>query len=175
MNYYDYLNFTKYTIVFVLNLMFLFFIISKANSKFSIFMFCALFYTNAVYLTTDFESLNYIDRISWSAKVDGVIAAVCCSAFIKDKLARAHALLLSFAVLTNSVLILYYADSISYSYYVWLFYDEIIIAIGIAQIMASYDRFMDSFRDLREFLHRFNFVFICNTFAYSRKNKELKQ
>ncbi len=72
-----------------------------------------------------------------------------------DKVAWKQALLLAFAVLCHSMIIYDLTISSSlFSAFFYDFYDELIIMIGLLQMMVSYDGIVSAFSNLQKLLHR---------------------
>lgn len=102
---------------------------------------------------------------------DGITAVILTMFLFFDRLAWKKALILSFAVLCHSMII--YDITISSSLFTVFFYnyyDELIIMIGLAQMMISYDIFIRSLRNIQE--HIFSNFFYNNSVSQSLSIQE---
>lgn len=102
---------------------------------------------------------------------DGITAVILTMFLFFDRLAWKHALTLSFAVLCHSMII--YDITISSSLFTVFFYnyyDELIIMIGLTQMMISYDIFIRSLRNIQE--HIFSNFFYNNSVSQSLSIQE---
>jgi surface polysaccharide O-acyltransferase-like enzyme len=84
---------------------------------------------------------------------DGATALILTMFLLFDKTAWKQALLLAFAVLCHSMVT--YDLSIASSWFTLFFYnyyDELIITVGLLQMMASHDGLIRSFNNLQELL-----------------------
>lgn len=84
---------------------------------------------------------------------DGATALILAMFLAFDKIAWKQALLLAFATLCHIMIIydLTIASSI-FSLFFYSFYDELIITVGILQMMVSYDGFITALGRLQEFI-----------------------
>lgn len=100
------------------------------------------------------ESINlteYIHNRNVSVLWDGATALILSMFLIFDKTAWKQALLLAFATLCHIMIIydLTIASSI-FSLFFYSFYDELIITIGILQMMVSYDGITAALGNIRK-------------------------
>ena len=95
-------------------------------------------------------------------KLDGITAIVLTYLYYKDKLALRMSLLLAFSVLCHTMLIYdltVYSSFVSNLFY--LYYDELIITIGILQMVISSDGITSALRQIRDYISRFSFYSWC--------------
>lgn len=83
---------------------------------------------------------------------DGATALILCMFLKLDKTAWKQALLLAFATLCHIMIILSIKEAHAGFFYTW--YDELIIAVGILQMMVSYDGLINALSNLQELLLR---------------------
>ena len=130
---------------------------SDRNRIHAIIIFLAAFmsylsYSEPQFLTPLSEYIYYVEvSIMW----DGITAFILTMFMLFDRIAVKQALLLIFAVLCHCVLIydLTIASS-ALSNFVYNIYDELIITIGILQMVASYNGFTNAFSNVQEFVFR---------------------
>lgn len=108
-------------------------------------------YDASVILTDSQYSDDLMISISW----DGVSALIMTMFLTYDKKASKQATLLAFAV-TVHIVVLWDQDihSSLISSIVYCWYDELIIAIGLLQMMVSYNGFIRAFSNLQGLLYR---------------------
>ena len=94
---------------------------------------------------------EYIYNRNVSVLWDGATALILSMFLVFDKLAWKQALLLAFATLCHIMIIydLTIASSI-FSLFFYSFYDELIITIGILQMMVSYDGLITALGSIRK-------------------------
>ena len=121
-------------------------------------------------VSTDLASYIYNRNVSvlW----DGATALILSMFLIFDKTAWKQALLLAFATLCHIMIIydLTIASSVI-SLFFYSFYDELIITIGILQMMVSYDGFTAALRSLREHISWVGFHIWRYSKSYSLSKK----
>ena len=83
---------------------------------------------------------------------DGVTALILTMFLCVDKAAWKQALLLAFATLCHIMIILSIKQAHAGFFYTW--YDELIIAVGLFQMMVSYDGFINALSNLQSLLLR---------------------
>jgi len=105
---------------------------------------------------------EYIKDCEISVLWDGVTALILTMFLVFDKNAWKQALLLAFAVLCHSMIIydLTIASSLMSNFF-YSFYDELIILIGLLQIVASLNGYFNALRNVREFILRSRFYCYC--------------
>ncbi len=99
---------------------------------------------------------------------DGVTALVLTKFLMFDKLACKQALLLAFAVLCHTMII--YDLTVQPSFVSSVFYscyDELIIAIGILQMVISSDGISSALRGIRDHILRIRFYSWCYSKGFS--------
>lgn len=106
--------------------------------------------------STDLASYIYNRNVSvlW----DGATALILAMFLIFDKTAWKQSLLLAFATLCHIMIIydLTIASSII-SLFFYNFYDELIITVGILQMMVSYDGVITALRNIRKYIPGISF------------------
>lgn len=124
------------------------------------------------------EYLNaYIQKREFLVQFDAVFSLIISMFLRHDKNAWKQALLLSFATFCH-IMIIYdlsiYSSSFSNLFY--LYYDELIITIGLLQMMVAYAALVDGItnasRTLQALLYRLNVNYnrICkNTLTYKKR------
>ena len=108
-------------------------------------------YDASVILTDEQYSSDLMVSISW----DGVSALIITMFLTYDKKSSKQALLLAFAVTVHTVVLWdqdIHSSLISSMVYYW--YDELIITIGLLQMMVSYNGFINAFSNLQDLLYR---------------------
>ena len=100
---------------------------------------------------------EYIERKEFLIVMNGG-AALILTMFLKlDKVAWKHVLLLCFATLCHIMIILNIKAHHAGFFYNW--YDELIIAVGLLQMMVSHDGLIGAFSNLQELLLRTHHYF----------------
>ena len=123
------------------------------------------------------KNLSFIDVTGVLIYFDALTALILTYFMRKDKLAIKQAMLLSFATFCH-IMIIYdlsiYSSSFSNLFY--LYYDELIITIGLLQMMVAYAALVDGItnapRTLQALLYRLNVNYnrICkNTLTYKKR------
>lgn len=126
------------------------------------------------------DGLSYLDANLFLIKLDGVTAMILSMFILFQKGAIKQAVLLCFAVLFHSMLHLH---SVTDSGTVWILskwfyesYEELIITVGLLQILASYGEFTRSLGNIQSLLLRFVFYFNSSLQNfYMRKDKKGKE
>jgi len=98
---------------------------------------------------------QYISDLMVSISWDGVSALIMTMFLTFDKKASKQAALLAFAVTVHTVVLWdqdIHSSFISSIVYCW--YDELIITIGLLQMMVSYNGFIRAFSNLQGLLYR---------------------
>ena len=98
---------------------------------------------------------EFLRLVNTSILLEGVTAFTLSMVLIFDKLAWKQALLLAFATLCH-IMINYDITIASspFSLFFYSFYDELIITVGILQMMASYNGITTALRSAREHIYR---------------------
>jgi hypothetical protein len=114
------------------------------------------------------ESMNYIDEKGFFIQIDGLAAVILTALYAKDRLALKMSLLLVFSVLCHTMII--YDLSVNSSFvsnifYSW--YDELIIAVGILQMVISSDGITSALRNTQIYILRNSFYIWCYNKSYS--------
>lgn len=122
------------------------------------------------------DPLSYIQSKEILIKYDGAIAIAMTMFLFKDKLALKQSLLLAFAVLCHTM-ILYkltiHSSIISAFFYTW--YDELIIMVGILQMVISRNGLISALRNVREHILRLSFYCWCFIKGFSLfKKREIR-
>jgi hypothetical protein len=120
--------------------------------------------------STDLASYVYNRNVSvlW----DGATALILVMFLVFDKVAWKQALLLAFATLCHIMIILHLTDASSiFSLFFYSFYDELIITVGILQMMVSYDGLITALSRLQEYISRLAF----NSMGYSASTSSSKK
>ncbi len=101
---------------------------------------------------------SYISNREVYTLLDGATALMLTMFLKLDKIAWKQALLLAFATLCHIMIILSIKQAHAGFFYTW--YDELIITIGLLQMMVSYDGLIGALSNLQELLlrtyHHFN-------------------
>lgn len=93
---------------------------------------------------------EYIGKRNFMIKLDGVFALMMSMFLHKDKSAWKHSLLLAFAALCH-IMILLNLKTDSYTFfYTW--YDELIIIVGLLQMVVSRDGITEALRSIQGLL-----------------------
>ena len=120
---------------------------------------------------------SFIEAVKVAMLIDGVTALSMCMVLFFDKSACKHAGLLIFATIVHIVVL--YDLTIASSVFTLLFYnyyDELIITVGIFQMMVSSNGFTTALRNLRGYLSWSNAgVGSVNKSYYVCKQKESTQ
>jgi len=120
--------------------------------------------------------MSYIQERGFLIKLDGLTAVVLTALYIKDKLAFNMSLLLAFSVVCHTMIIcklLLEPSPLSFFFYFW--YDELIMTIGILQMVISSDGITTALRNIREHLLRISFYCWCfNKSISSHKRSEAR-
>ncbi len=120
-----------------------------------IFASCALNVVFPLELATDLKS--YISNRESYIMLDGATALILSMFLNVDKTAWKQALLLAFATLCHIMIILNIKAHHAGFFYNW--YDELIIAVGLLQMMVSHDGLIGAFSNLQELLLRTHHYF----------------
>ena len=122
---------------------------------------------------------QYVKDLTVSIEWDGVTALIMTMFLSFDKKASKQAVLLAFAVSVHTV-VLYeltgqniYFSTISTTIYTW--YDELIITIGLLQMMVSYNGFINAFSSLQRLLYRVVFCGNCLGKSFITREEESKR
>jgi len=103
-------------------------------------------------LGPSFDAASYIEKKEVYILNDGVAALILTMFLYVDKTAWKQALLLAFATLCHIMIILSIKQAHAGFFYTW--YDELIIAVGLLQMMVSYDGFINALSNLQGLLLR---------------------
>jgi len=106
--------------------------------------------------STDLASYVYNRNVSvlW----DGATALILAMFLVFDKVAWKQALLLAFATLCHIMIILQLTEAPSiFSLFFYSFYDELIIIVGILQMMVSHDGLITALGRLQDYIPRLTF------------------
>ena len=122
-------------------------------------------------------NVSFTSSIGVAIYFDALTALILTYFMRKDKLAIKQAMLLSFATICH-IMIIYdlSIQSSSFSNLFYLWYDELIITIGLLQMMVAYAAMVDGItnasRTLQALLYRLNVNYnrICkNTLTYKKR------
>ena len=98
-----------------------------------------------------FSPLSYNETLNTIILIDSAFALSCAMILRLSPSAWKHSLLLCFATFCHCMLLL----SLKYDYvsifYLW--YDELIIMVGLLQMVISYNGFTKAFRNIQGLLH----------------------
>ncbi len=98
---------------------------------------------------------EYIYNRNLSILWDSVTMLILVAFIAFDRVAWKQALLLSFATLCHIMIICHLTIGQSmFSLFFYSYYDELVIMVGILQIMVSYNGFIAALRSIREHLFR---------------------
>lgn len=114
------------------------------------------------------EPMSYIDEKGFFIKLDGLTALILTAFYFMDKLALKMSLLLAFSVLCHTMIIYditIHSSFVSHLFYAW--YDELIITVGILQMVISRDGITSSLRNIREHILRISFYTWCYSKGFS--------
>jgi len=106
--------------------------------------------------------MTYIEERGFLIKIDGLPAIILTALYLKDNLALKMSLLLAFSVLCHTMIIYdltVNSSFVSNLFYAW--YDELIITIGILQMVISSDGITSALRNIREHILRISFYSWC--------------
>lgn len=95
---------------------------------------------------------SFTERKEFLIDLEGVTALILTMFLYVDKTAWKQALLLSFATLCHIMIISSIKQAHAGFFYTW--YDELIIAVGLLQMMVSYDGFIGALSNLQALLLR---------------------
>ena len=110
--------------------------------------------------------------ISW----DGVSALIMTMFLTYDEKASKQAVLLAFAVTVHTVVLCdqdIHSSPISALIYNW--YDELIITIGLLQMVVSYNGFINAFSNLQGLLYRVVFCSNRTGKSFIARKEEVKR
>ncbi len=113
-------------------------------------------------------TMDYFEERGFLIKLDGLTAIILTALYYHDKLALKMSLLLAFSVLCHTMIIYdltVHSSFFSNLFYSW--YDELIITVGILQMVISRDGITSALRNIREHLLRFSFYTWCYSKSYS--------
>lgn len=150
-------------LVYVLALWFLLLSFSDKNKL------CALVILSACILNISFvdllgmaDSTTYTDDLGFLIALDGCTALALTTIFNKSKLAIPMSILLIFAIATHTMILYDLTISSSpTSIFFYNYYDELIISIGISQMVISYNELNSALRNIREHIQRCMFYCHC--------------
>ena len=117
-------------------------------------------------------SMDYYDERGLLIKLDGIAAVVLTALYFKDKLAFKMSLLLMFSVVCHTMIIYdltVHSSFVSNLFYTW--YDELIIMVGILQMVISSDGITSALRRIREHLLRISFYSWCYSKSFTLHNR----
>ena len=129
------------------------FIFGNKESKYHsaiIFISCFIVIVFPLEAATNKEA--YIIKREIYSYYDGGTALILTMLLRKDKAAWKHALILAFATLCHIMIILSLINQKAGFFYNW--YSELILMVGILQMMVSYDGITGAFSNLQELLLR---------------------
>ena len=108
------------------------------------------------------EPMSYIQEQGFLIKLDGLTAIVLTSFYLIDKLALRMSLLLAFSVLCHIMITYHKMDVSSFLVFVFYFwYDELIMMIGIIQMLVSMNGINSALRKIRDYILRAKFYCYC--------------
>ena len=99
------------------------------------------------------QSLEYIPALEVLIKIDAITVLFLCLSYKFNKFSIHQAVLLTFATICHAMLL--YELTISSNYISDLFYnyyDELIILVGVLQIMAARNGIISAYTRIREYL-----------------------
>lgn len=140
-------------LVHIIALLFVF-IAGFASSKYRhgaivVFIFSSI----NIMLTPLMQSLEYVAALEILIKIDAITVLFLCLSCKSNKFSIQQAILLTFATVCHAMLL--YELTISSNYISDLFYnyyDELIILVGILQIMAARNGIISAYTRVREYL-----------------------
>lgn len=106
--------------------------------------------------------LGYIGERGFLIKLDGLTAIILTYLYFKDRLALKMSLLLAFAVLCHTMIIYdltVHSSFLSNLFYTW--YDELIITVGLIQMVISRDGLISALRNIWDHILRIGFYSWC--------------
>jgi hypothetical protein len=106
--------------------------------------------------------LSYIAERGFLIKLDGLTAVILTTLYAKDKLAFKMSLLLVFSVLCHTMIIYditVHSSFVTNVFYNW--YDELIMTIGILQMVISSDGLTSALRNIQLYILRISFYSWC--------------
>ena len=163
-------------IVYIMAVYFLFILIfgGRANRIHSAIIFLASILNIVFQLPESYDLKSYVYNRNVFVLWDGVTAVILTMFLVFDKTAWKQAVLLAFAVLCHSMII--YDLTISSSpltNFFYSFYDELIIIVGLLQMMVSYDGIISALYNLQKLLFRINVYInsISKSFSTSKKRE----
>ena len=124
----------------------------KSKKAHAAIIFLACFIPVCFPLSVSVDVNHYIEKKEIYVMYDGAFALMLTAFMRLDKTAWKQALLLAFASLCHIMIILSIKNAHAGFFYTW--YDELIIAVGILQMMVSYDGLISAFSNLQELLLR---------------------
>ncbi len=120
------------------------------------------------------EAMTYVEEQGLLIKLDGLAAVILTAIYIKDKLAFKMSLLLAFSVLCHVMLVYnltVHSGFVSNLFYAW--YDELIITIGILQMVISRNGIISALRNIRGNILWISFYSWCHSKSlFTRKRSE---
>lgn len=128
-------------------------------------------------LPTSYDTASYLAKRETYIMLDGATALALTMFMSRDKVVFKQALLLAFACLCHIMIILHFKTSY---YYVWaiskFFYmahNELIITIGLLQMMVSYDGLIRALSNLQSLLLR-TYYYLNRSYQslFARKTSE---
>jgi len=114
------------------------------------------------------EPMSYLDEKGFFIKLDGLTSVILTTLYFKDKLAFKMSLLLWFSVICHTMIIwdlTVHSSFVSHFFYSW--YDELILTIGLLQMVISSDGITSALRNIREHLLRISFYSWCYSKSFS--------
>ena len=122
------------------------------------------------------DALSYVDEKGFFIKLDGLTAVLLIAAYsnktYKDELASRMSLLLAFAIFCHTMIIYDLTFSLSLFnniFYTW--YDELIITIGILQMVISRNGITSALQNLRAYLFGLSFHYRNHSKSVSTRKK----
>ncbi len=125
---------------------------NKGEKPHAVIIFLSCLLNIAIPLKESIDLSTYISNRSVYILLDGATALALTMFMMFDKTAWKQALLLSFATLCHIMIILSLKNHHAGFFYTW--YDELIIAVGLLQMMVSYDGFINALSNLQVLLLR---------------------
>lgn len=119
---------------------------------------------------------QYIKDLTTSIEWDGATALIMTMFLSFDKKASKQAVLLAFAVSVHTV-VLYEQNiySLPINAFIYNWYDELIITIGLLQMMVSYNGFINAFSNLQSLLYRVVFCGHRLSKGFITRKEEVKR
>ena len=107
---------------------------------------------------------TYIQALELAIKIDVLSVFFLCLVIKFNSASLKQSVLLAFAVFAHIVLLYDLTKSSNaFTNLIYMYYDELIIAVGILQIMATYNGFITALSGLREYLLRISFYCHCHS------------